>query len=98
MTGGLLVALYLCTLAFFLGLDVIRKVPPTLYGTLATGMGAAAALSIAIALPATGATGTVAGAVLSVSAVVIASAGMVGGLVRTKRTLRDRGGNRGAKR
>ena len=44
MTGGLLVALYLFTLAIFLGLDVIRKVPPTLQGALAVGMGAAAAL------------------------------------------------------
>jgi hypothetical protein len=36
MTGGLLISLYLFTLAGFLGLDVIRKVPPTLYGALAT--------------------------------------------------------------
>jgi len=49
MTGGLLVALYLFTLAIFLGLDVIRKVPPTLQGALAGGMGAAAALAIAVA-------------------------------------------------
>ncbi len=97
MTGGLIVSLYLCTLAFFLGLDVIRKVPPTLYGTLATGMGAAAAISLAVALPAAGATNTAAGAVLSVSAIAVASAGVVGGLVRSKRALRDRDGNGGEK-
>ena len=89
MTGGLLVALYLFTLALFLGLDVIRKVPPTLYGALATGMGAAAALAIAVALPAAGATNTTVTGILSVSAVAIATAGVVGGLVRTKRALRD---------
>ena len=98
MTGGLLVALYLFTLALFLGLDVIRKVPPTLYCALAIGMGAVAALAIAVALPAAGATSTVATAILSVSAVAIATAGVVGGLVRTKRALRDRGETRGAKR
>ncbi len=50
MTGGLLISLYLFTLAGFLGLDVIRKVPPTLYGALAAVLGATAALSVAVAV------------------------------------------------
>ena len=95
MTGGLLVALYLFTLATFLGLDVIRKVPPTLQGALAVAMGAAAALAIAVALPAAGASRTTATAILSAAAVAIAAAGVVGGLVRTRRALSDRA-NKGA--
>ena len=98
MTGGLLVALYLFTLALFLGLDVIRKVPPTLYHALATGMGAVAALAIAVALPAAEATSMFATAILSVSAVAIATAGVVGGLVRTRRALRIRGVAKGERR
>jgi NAD(P) transhydrogenase subunit alpha len=90
MTQGLLIALYLFTLAGFLGLDVIRKVPPTLYGALAMGMGAAAALSVAVALPAAGASDTDGSAFLTVSAVAVASAGVVGGLLRTRRALRER--------
>jgi len=94
MTGGLLIALYLFTLAAFLGLDLIRKVPPTLYGALATSMGAAAALSVALAFPAASGSATGPTAILAVSAVVIGTTGVIGGLVRTRRTLRDRGDNR----
>jgi NAD(P) transhydrogenase subunit alpha len=90
MTGGLLIALYLFTLAGFLGLDVIRKVPPTLYGALATCMGATAAIAVAVALPAAGAAGQGATTILSVAAVAVATAGVVGGLLRAKRALRER--------
>jgi NAD(P) transhydrogenase subunit alpha len=90
MSSGLLIALYLFTLAGFLGLDVIRKVPPTLYGALATCMGAAAAIVVLLALPAAGSSGKGTTAMLSVSAVAIGTAGVVGGLLRTKRALRER--------
>jgi len=93
MTQGLLIALYLFTLAGFLGLDVIRKVPPTLYGALAMGIGTAAALSIVVALPAAAASSSDVSAILTVAAVAFASAGVVGGLLRTKRALRGREGN-----
>jgi H+-translocating NAD(P) transhydrogenase subunit alpha len=94
MTGGLLIALYLFTLAAFLGLDVIRKVPPTLYGALATSTGAAAALSVALAFPAAGASPSGPAALLALAAVVIGTAGVVGGLVRARRTLRAKGDKR----
>ena len=97
MTGGLLIALYLFTLAIFLGLDVIRKVPPTLHGALAIGMGAAAALVLAVALPAAGAGHAGATSMLSASAVAIAAAGAVGGWVRTRRALSNRGAKREGK-
>jgi NAD(P) transhydrogenase subunit alpha len=90
MTGGLLISLYLFTLAGFLGLDVIRKVPPTLHGTLATCTGAVAAIVVAVALPAAGTSGKGATAILSMSAVAIATAGVVGGLLRAKRSLGER--------
>ena len=97
MTGGLLISLYLFTLAAFLGLDVIRKVPPTLYGALATIMGALAALAVAIALAAATAGGKGAPAILGTAAVAAGTCGVIGGLVRGKRMLRGLGGKPGGK-
>ena len=92
MTGAFLVALYLFTLAVFLGLDVIRKVPPTLHGTLAIGMGAVAALVVAVALPAASASTSRMTQLCSYVAVVVATAGVVAGLLRAHRSVR--GGHR----
>ena len=97
MTGGLLISLYLFTLAAFLGLDVIRKVPPTLYGALAAVIGALAALSVAIAVVAATAGGKQAPAILATAAVAAGTCGVVGGLVRGKRMLRTLGGKPGGK-
>lgn len=97
MTGGLLISLYLFTLAAFLGLDVIRKVPPTLYGALAAVIGASAALSVVIALGAAAAGGKQAPAILGTAAVAAGTCGVVGGLVRGKRMLRTLGGKPGGK-
>lgn len=94
MTGGLLISLYLFTLAAFLGLDVIRKVPPTLYGALATVIGASAALAVALALTAASSGGKSAPVILGAAAVAAGTCGMVGGLVRGKRMLRGGGGKR----
>jgi NAD(P) transhydrogenase subunit alpha len=88
MTGACLVALYLFTLAVFLGLDVIRKVPPTLHGTLAVGMGAVAALVLAVALPASGASASRMTQGCTYVAVVVATAGGVAGLLRAHRSSR----------
>ena len=90
MTGGLLVSLYLFTLALFLGLDVIRGVPPTLYGTLAGALAATAAVVVTVAFPAAGAGGETLPAGLSVAAVAVATAGLVGGVVRVRRMVADR--------
>ena len=98
MTGGLLIALYLFTLAAFLGLDVISKVPPTLYGALATGMGAAAALSVTLALAAAGANPKGPMGMLALFAVVIGTAAVIGGMLRTRRALRAGGNTAGSKR
>ena len=94
MTGGLLISLYLFTLAGFLGLDVIRKVPPTLYGALAAVLGAAAALSVAAAVAASMAGGRNSAAILSAVAVAIGTTGVVAGLWRAKRMLHGRGAKR----
>jgi NAD(P) transhydrogenase subunit alpha len=98
MTGGLLISLYLFTLAAFLGLDVIRKVPPTLYAALATVIGAAAALAVAVALAAASSSGRSAPALLGTVAVAVGTCGVVGGLVRGKRMLRGGGGKPGGTR
>ncbi|HEX7506345.1 MAG TPA: proton-translocating transhydrogenase family protein [Polyangia bacterium] len=97
MTGGLLISMYLFTLAAFLGLDVIRKVPPTLYGALAAVIGASAALSVVIAVVAAAAGGKQAPAILGTAAVAAGTCGVVGGLVRGKRMLRTLGGKPGGK-
>jgi NAD(P) transhydrogenase subunit alpha len=98
MTGGLLISLYLFTLAAFLGLDVIRKVPPTLYAALATVIGAAAALVVAVALAAASSGGRSAPAILATAAVAVGTCGVVGGLVRGKRMLRVGGDKPGGTR
>ncbi len=97
MSGGLLISLYLFTLACFLGLGVIRRVPPTLHATLATAMGSAAAIVVVLALPAAGAESGPWSAGLSVAAVAIATAGVIGGLVRTRRLLREQGSREGGR-
>jgi NAD(P) transhydrogenase subunit alpha len=94
MTGGLLISLYLFTLAAFLGLDVIRKVPPTLYAALATVIGAAAALAVAVAFAAASRGGSSAPALLGAAAVAVGTCGIVGGLLRGRRMLRAGGGKR----
>lgn len=90
MTGGLLISVYLFTLALFLGLDVIRGVPPTLHAALATAMGAAAAVVVIVAFPAAGAHGPSWPAALSVAAVALAAAGVVGGAVRVRRMVAEK--------
>jgi NAD/NADP transhydrogenase alpha subunit len=94
MTGGLLISLYLFTLSGFLGLDVIRKVPPTLYGALATVLGAAAALSVVAAVAASMVGGKNPAAILSAVAVAVGTTGVVAGLWRAKRMLRAGGAKR----
>jgi NAD(P) transhydrogenase subunit alpha len=46
MTGAVLVAIYLVALALFLGLDIISKVPQTLYAVVIAGLGALAGVSV----------------------------------------------------
>jgi NAD/NADP transhydrogenase alpha subunit len=95
MTGGLLISLYLFTLSAFLGLDVIRRVPPTLYGALAAVIGASAALGVAIALAAATADSHGAPGILATAAIATGTCGVVGGLLRGKRMLRGGSGKPG---
>jgi hypothetical protein len=46
MTGVLLVAIYLVALSFFLGLDILARVPQTLYAVVVAGLGAVIALAL----------------------------------------------------
>lgn len=92
MSGGLLLSLYLFTLAAFLGLDVIRKVPPTLHAALAAGLGAGASVIVVAAGLAAGASRPGRIGALTTVAVMLAVAGVVGGLVRLRRLSRRRGG------
>ena len=90
MTGGPLISLYLFTLALFLGLDVIRRVPPTLHATLATAMGAVAAIVVLVALSAAGGRGATSTTGLGAAAVALGTAGVFGGLLRARRMVREK--------
>jgi NAD(P) transhydrogenase subunit alpha len=46
MTGVVLVSIYLIVLASFLGLDLVTKVPPTLYGVVLAAVGVLAGTSL----------------------------------------------------
>ncbi len=85
MTAVLLVAVYFLALTTFLGLDIISRVPPTLYALVLAGLGALTAIGLVgafqvAALPGGDAVGTWA------SGLVGASAGA--GLVSVGRLLR----------
>ncbi|MGD0838548.1 MAG: proton-translocating transhydrogenase family protein [Polyangia bacterium] len=88
MSGSPLILLYLFTLAVFLGLDLIRKVPPTLHGALAAGMGASAAVLVVAALLAAGRSSRGALGALTTVAVMVTAAGAVAGLIRLGRLSR----------
>ncbi len=50
MTGVLLVAIYVLALGWFLGLDILGKIPPTLYAMILAGLGVLAAVGMVGAL------------------------------------------------
>ncbi len=81
MTGALLVSIYLIVLAGFLGLDMLAKVPQTLYGVVLAAIGTLSAVALVAAL-------YIEWNGLAGAAVALASAGAVGGLVGLGQFLR----------
>lgn len=79
MTAALLVGVYLVALSFFLGLDIVGKVPPTLYAIVLAGLGALCGVTVVgglhLAARATGTPST-----LGLAAAGLAGAAVVGGL------------------
>ena len=74
-------------LAVFVGYEVITKVPPTLHTPLMSGSNAISGITILGSLAIAGLGETTLGAVLGVTAVVLATINVVGGFVVTDRML-----------
>ncbi len=83
----LLLALTLFTLAVFLGLELISKVPATLHTPLMSGSNAISGITLIGALVAAGADHSTLTTVLGFFAVVLATINVAGGFVVTNRML-----------
>ncbi len=88
MTEGLFGGLLVFVLAMFVGVEVITKVPPTLYTPLMSGTNAISGIVLIGALMVTGAHSGPIGAVVGFLAVVLATVNVVGGFLVTDRMLR----------
>jgi NAD(P) transhydrogenase subunit alpha len=98
MTAVLLVSLYFLALTAFLGLDILSKVPATMYALVLAALGALSAVAVVGALyvivQATSSTGSALGLASAGLGAVAAGAGLasIGRLVRaftSKRALRS---------
>ena len=83
----LLIAFTLFTLAVFLGLELISKVPATLHTPLMSGSNAISGITLIGALVSAGADHSTLTTVLAFFAVVLATINVVGGFVGTNRML-----------
>tara|TARA_B100000482_G_scaffold79872_1_gene56943 strand:- start:372 stop:662 length:291 start_codon:yes stop_codon:yes gene_type:complete len=83
----LLIAFTLFTLAVFLGLELISKVPATLHTPLMSGSNAISGITLIGALVSAGADHSTLTTVLAFFAVVLATINVVGGFVVTNRML-----------
>lgn len=93
---AVLTSLFIFTLAFFVGFEVITKVPPTLHTPLMSGSNAISGITVIGAMVVAGSGHSTVGTVLGVAAVALATINVVGGFMVTDRMLRMfRGGRRG---
>ena len=83
----LLIAFTLFTLAVFLGLELISKVPATLHTPLMSGSNAISGITLIGALVSAGADHSTLTTVLAFFAVVLATINVIGGFVVTNRML-----------
>lgn len=84
----LLFAVFIFTLAAFLGFELISKVPPTLHTPLMSGSNAISGVTIVGALVVAGESGSPLLTVLGVLALILATINVVGGFLVTDRMLR----------
>jgi NAD(P) transhydrogenase subunit alpha len=80
-------ALTILVLAFFVGIEVISKVPPLLHTPLMSGSNAISGITIVGALLAAGGDHGTLSAVLGFTAIVCATFNVVGGFLVTQRML-----------
>ncbi len=84
----LLFAVFIFTLAAFVGFEVISKVPPTLHTPLMSGSNAISGITIIGSLLIAGRTESLLLTVLGIAAVTCAMINVVGGFLVTDRMLR----------
>lgn len=80
-------ALTVFMLAFFVGFEVITKVPPTLHTPLTSGSNAVSGITIVGALLSAGLQATTLSTILGTLAVAVATINVVGGFLVTNRML-----------
>jgi NAD(P) transhydrogenase subunit alpha len=88
MSEALVIGVVVFTLAMFVGLEIITKVPPTLHTPLMSGANAVSGVTIIGALIVTGGENTTLGNVLGTLAIIFATINVVGGFMVTDRMLR----------
>ena len=81
------IALTLFALAVFLGIELIRKVPPTLHTPLMSGSNAISGITVVGALVAAGTDHSTLTTILGFAAVALAMINVVGGFLVTHRML-----------
>jgi NAD(P) transhydrogenase subunit alpha len=81
------IALTVFVLAFFVGFEVITKVPPTLHTPLTSGSNAVSGITIVGAILSAGLQATMLTTILGFLAVVVATINVVGGFLVTNRML-----------
>jgi NAD(P) transhydrogenase subunit alpha len=81
------IALTVFVLAFFVGFEVITKVPPTLHTPLTSGSNAVSGITIVGAILSAGLQATTLTTILGTLAVVVATINVVGGFLVTNRML-----------
>lgn len=86
--GELILGLYVFTLATLVGVELIRRVPPTLHTPLMSGANAVSGITILGAVVVVGAAEGPWVTALGAAAVVLATVNVVGGFLVTDRMLR----------
>ena len=87
MTSGLIIGIVIFTLATFLGVELIHRVPPTLHTPLMSGSNAISGITIVGALVVAGSGHGWISTVLGFLAIVFAMMNVVGGYAVTDRML-----------
>ncbi len=87
MSETLMVSIYIFVLATFVGVEVIRKVPPLLHTPLMSGSNAISGITLVGSLIAAGEGHGGISVVLGMIAVVLATVNVVGGFLVTDRML-----------
>lgn len=97
MTAGIIVGIVIFTLATFLGVELIHRVPPTLHTPLMSGANAISGITVVGALVVAGSDHGWISSVLGFLAIVFAMVNVVGGYTVTDRMLQmfRKGGQRG---